>query len=228
MEITDTKIKELMADSPKTGNAEIRLRDPKKSGTITVRGYNDETGRYRPLIDEYGNDRVLKIQKTLYLNMNQKNDRLAYAHIKNHPIYTKGARPILTVVNHEEDADNFVKLKDKEAKAMEIIQKLEGEDLRDFARILLIMVKPGSSDKVIKRTIYEKATINPDVIIDEWESELKDYKILIRKGIEKGVFTFKNGRYSFKEELMGTSFETALDWLKNNEDLIPSLNTMIK
>lgn len=227
MELSSTKVKQLMGNTPNEGLVEIRLKDPKRSGTITVRGYSDENGNIRPLVDANGRERVIKIQRTLNLNMKNDNDRLALAHIQDHPIYVKGPNPILVVVNHEVEADNFVDKKNKEAQAMSIIEKLEGEPLRDFARILLITVNPGSSDKVIKRYLYEKATKDPELVINEWESDLRVFKVVIRKGIEKNVFTFRNGRYSFKEELMGTSFEAAVDWLKKNEDLIPSINLLL-
>jgi len=227
MEVSATKVKELMSSTPSEGLVEIRLKDPKRSGTITVRGYSDESGNYRPLVDQNGKERVIKIQRTLNLNMKNVNDRLALAHIQEHPIYIKGSTPILVVVNHEVEANDFVEKKNKESQAMSIIEKLEGEPLRDFARVLLITVNPGSSDKVIKRYLYERATKDPELIINEWESDLRAFKVVIRKGIDKGVFTFRNGRYSFNEELMGTSFEAAVDYLKKNEDLIPSINLLL-
>jgi len=165
LEISKTKIKELMGDSPSIGNAEVRLRNPKKTGTITVRGYIGTNGVYRPFIDENGQERVVRIKRTMYLNLENNNDRLAYEHIRLHPIYVTGANPLLTIVNHETEADAFVAKKDLEARAMEIIQKLNGSELKDFARILLVTVKPGSSDQVMKRVLYEKATTDPGLII---------------------------------------------------------------
>lgn len=221
-------IKELTKDAPKTGNVEVRLRNPKRTGSITLRGYTDEEGKHRPYLDAHGNDRVLRITRTLYLNLVNEGDRLTYEQVRLHPIYTKGARPVLLLVNHETEADNFVALKDLEAQAMEIIQKLKGAELTDFARILLVVVKPGSSEQVIKRSLYEKATTNPHLILNEWNDELREYKSIVRKGIEKGIFTLKHGRYSFETQLMGTTFEQAVDWLKDNDDLIPSLNKKLK
>lgn len=228
MEITPAKIKELMGTAPVMGNAEIRLRNPKKTGTITVRGYLGQNGVHRPFVDEYGQERILRIKRTMYLNLENKNDRLAYEHIRLHPIYIIGANPLLSIVNHETEADAFVAKKDLEARAMEIIQKLNSTDLRDFARILLVTVKPGSSDLVIKRVLYEKATTDPGLIINEWENDLREYKSIIRKGLEQGIFTAKHSRYMFNDQLMGVSFDTAVDWLKDNEDLIPQLNKKLK
>lgn len=228
LEISKTKIKELMGDSPSIGNAEVRLRNPKKTGTITVRGYIGTNGVFRPFIDENGQERVVRIKRTMYLNLENNNDRLAYEHIRLHPIYVLGANPLLTIVNHETEADAFVAKKDLEARAMEIIQKLNGSELRDFARILLVTVKPGSSDQVVKRVLYEKATTDPGLIINEWDNDLREYKSVVRKGLEQGIFTAKHGRFMFNDQLMGTSFDGAVDWLKANDDLIPSLNKKMK
>ena len=221
------KVKELASDSPDTGLVEVRLIDPKRSGTITVRGYNTKQGEYRPFVDRYGQERVLRVQRTLYLNMGELNDRLTYAQIKNHPIYIDGPRPVLKIVNFEDEASSFVKLKDLEAEANAIIHKLEGDELKDFARILLVVAKDGSSDKVIKRTLYEKSALNPGEIINEWNDSSRELKAILRKGLEKNVFESKFGRFTFKGELMGTTFESSVDWLKQNEDLVPNLRKEI-
>jgi len=69
--------------------------------------------------------------------------------------------------------------------------------------------------------------MSPQDVIDEWNKRERDWKALIKKGIEKGVFTNKSGRYSYGTELMGTSFEYAVEWLKENEDMIPNLTKTI-
>ena len=221
-------VKELSAGAPKQGLVEIRLVDPKKTGTITVREYKDKTGQIRPYVDQHGQHRITKISKTLYLNMTNEDDRLTLQQVAYHPIYIKGSAKSLIIVNHEADAAKVVDDKDLEARAMGIIQKLDGEDLKDFARVLLITVKPGSSDKILKSVIYEKAAENPTDILEEWDNPLREHKGLMRKGIEKNVFTNKMGRFMFKDQLMGTSFDLAVDWLKDNEDLMPALRKEIK
>lgn len=226
--ISKARVKELMSDSPTSGNIEIRLRDPKRSGSITVRGYTGDDGQFRPFVDQHGNERIKKFTRTVYLNMNKDDDRLTYSQVANHPLYIKGARPVLVIVNHESDADAFVAQKDLEAKAMDVIQKLEGEELRNFARVLLITVKEGSSDKVIKRSIYDLAENDPGMVLNEWEDESREIKVILRKGIEKKMFENKHGRYTFKGQLMGTTFEQAVDWLNDNDDLIPSMRKQLK
>ena len=226
--LTKAQVKELMGTSPKVGNVEIRLKDPKRTGTITVRGYTGKDGQYRPLVDKHGNERIKKFIRTVYLNMENEDDRLLYEHTRLHPLYIEGPRPVLIVVNHENDADAYVAQKDNEAKAMDVIQKLEGADLKDFARILLIKVKPGSSDKVIKRNIYDLAEEDPGLILNEWNDNTREFKVIIRKGIEKKMFEVKHGRYMHNGEMMGTTFEQAVDWLNDHDGLIPSMRKQLK
>jgi len=224
--LSNAKVKELASNAPNSGNVEVRLINPKKTGTITVRGYG-VNGVYRPYVDEHGNHRVLRIKRTLYLNMENLNDRLTYMQVSLHPIYVKGATPTLKIVDHNQDADKFVETKDLSTKADAIIAKLSGEDLKDFARILLVTVKPGSSDGVIKRSLYEKSALEPTLILDEWNDESREIKSLIRKGVEKGIFVYNRGRYTFQNELMGMNFENSVEWLKANQDLIPSIEKLL-
>jgi len=220
------KIKELQKGAPTSGHVEIRLKNPKKTGTIVVRDYLHD-GQNRPFVDEKGNHIVRRIQRTIHLNMERANDRLLYNQVKFHPLYLNGANPVLVLVNHQEAADEFVMKRGLAATADAIIEKLKVEDAKDFARVLLITVKPGASESSIKRALYEKATMSPQDVIDEWNNPERDLKALIKKGIEKGVFTNKSGRYSYGTELMGTSFEYAVEWLKENEDMIPNLTKTI-
>jgi hypothetical protein len=226
--VSPKRVKELSEGAPKQGLVEIRLKDPKKTGTITVRGYKEVNGQHRPYVDQYGQNRIMKISKTLFLDMVSTDDRLTLQQVANHPIYIKGQWKSLVIVNHEAAAEKLVSDKDSEARAMGIIQKLEGEDLKDFARVLLVTVKPGSSDRILKSVIYEKAAEDPKGILKEWDNPLREHKALLRKGIEKGVFTNRQGRYLFKDQLMGTSFDLATDWIKENEDLMPQLRKEIK
>ena len=121
-----------------------------------------------------------------------------------------------------------IALKDNEALAGKIIADLHGKELQDFARVLLITVKPGSSDKVIKRAIYEKAETEPGEILNEWNDENRELKVILRKGLEKQLFTYRQGRYTFDGQLMGTTFDIAVDWLKANEDFVPSMRKQLK
>lgn len=229
--ISKAEVKSLLTDAPTSGFAEIILKDPKRTGSIVLRDYHltdDEGARsHRPFVDKEGNHRIIKITKKKKLNLTYENDRLEYMQAKLHPIFTDGPTPILIVINKEEEANDFIIEKDLEAKVNGVIQKLSGSELKKFARVLLVKVNEGSTDSAVKRAVYEKAELEPFDVLEAWEDPERPLKELIRSGVIKKVFTTKNGRWSCEGTLCGTSFETTLEWLKDNEDLLPKLRKQI-
>jgi hypothetical protein len=225
--VSKTMKKELLDGAPTSGQVEVRLRNPKRTGSVTLRDYS-VNGRQRPYIDEHGNFRVLRITKNILLNMENENDRLTYNQLKFHPKYTKGGNSVLTLHNIEEASADYVTLKDQEAEANAIVKELSGKKMMSFARVLLIPIKPGSSDSVIKRAIYEKVEANPTLVLEEYNSPDRELKEIIHEGVDADLFNKVNGVYSFKGQTIGTSFEMAISWLKNNDDLLPSIRKELK
>lgn len=228
-------VEAILAKMPKnieSGDAEVRLKDHKRTGSIAVRGYTDpKTGEEIPFLDIYGKDRVVKLTRNKRYDLSNINQRLEYFHIMNHPLYVLGPTPVLIVVNHETDAEETVMLKDLEADANSIVRKLKGEELRDFARIMLvgkrIIISDRTSDAVIKRALYEAIEEDPRAVLAEYEDEDKHLKIMLRKGLENGTFTEKDKIYSFGAQRMGISFVQAIEWLKENEDILPQIRKQI-
>lgn len=229
--VPGAKVKELLKGVPDSGMAEIVLKDPKRTGSITVRDYTlvDEEGGliHRPFVDKNGNHRIMKYTKRKKLNLSRDNDRLEYQQALLHPHFTAGPNPVLIVNNLEELANDFIEEKDLVSKVNGIIQKLSGADLKKFCRVLLISYPLGSSDSAVKRLLYEKAELEPQEVLNEWEDPDRPLKELIREGVVKKVFTTTNGRWSCGGTQCGTTFEHALDWLKENEDLEPKLRKQI-
>jgi hypothetical protein len=227
---------------PKTGYVEIRMVDPKRTGSLTLRDYyeEDEFGarKHRPLIDSEGNERVIKYVKSKkVLNLASENDRLEYAHLLDHPIFIKGGQPRMKIVNFEAEADDYVTRKDNEARANEIIAKFSGSKLKDLARVIQITVRPGSSESVLKRALYEYAAQNlvpgtnqsgAERIIQEVDSPDYKTKVSLYKAIESKVVRITNGRYLFGQVSMGTSYEMALSWLLENSDQELELEKQLK
>jgi hypothetical protein len=113
-----------------------------------------------------------------------------------------------------------------------IIRNLEGSELRDFARLLLMNKRipfgNKTSESVLKEHMYDIADADPERVLEEFEDENKEYKILIRKGLEQDVFRNTNGIYKMGSQIMGNSFDAAVSFLQDNEDLIPSLRKDIE
>ncbi len=229
--VSGAKVKELLKGVPSSGMAEIVLKNPKKTGSITVRDYTltDEEGNltHRPFVDSNGNHRIMKYTKRKRLNLSRDNDRLEYQQALLHPHFVSGPNPVLIVNNLEEQANDFIQEKDLISKVNGIIQKLDGKETEKFCRVLLISFPVGSSPSAVKRLLYEKAELDPQEVLAEWEDPDRPLKELIREGLIKKVFTTTNGRWACGGTQCGTSFEHTLDWLKENEDLEPKLRKQI-
>ena len=152
------EVNEMLSKCLTDGTAEIRLKDHKRTGSITIRDYTDiETGELKRLVDKFGNTKVTRFTKNRTYNLTDPNQALEYHHVKHHPLFCKGPTPILECVNIEARAEADVYQKDLEAEANYIVRKLSGEKLRDFARVLLvnkrIKIGENTSDNVLKREI---------------------------------------------------------------------------
>lgn len=222
------EVKKMLEGLPEEGHGEIRLRDPKRTGSVTIRDYySPETGEQKEFLSSTGNEKVIRLTKKKVYNFKNVDERLEFFHIQGHPIFAKGGNAILECVSLDEEAEWEVEDRDMFADAIVIIRNLKGDELRDFARIMLagrrMPMNGRTSDNIIKKYLYDIADSDPERVIDEYNDEDKEYKILIRRGIENNVFTHTNGVYKFGQNIMGSSFETTLLWLKDNEDLIPSI-----
>jgi hypothetical protein len=228
---TKAEVAELMRGTPQSGTIEVRMKDPKRTGSVTLRDYfhEDENGsrEERPLIDANGNHRVIKYTKKKLLRMENENDRLEYAHLKLHPIYVNGSNPVLILYNFDDEAKTYVGNKDASSKADSFITKLDFSKLQDLARVMQIKVRPGSSEIVLKRALYEYAESKLGAnnrlgaldILEQIESPDYDRKVLLYKAIENKTVEIKNGRYLFNQVGMGTTFDVSLQFLKDNPDM---------
>tara|TARA_R110000751_G_scaffold26901_7_gene71561 strand:- start:12523 stop:13257 length:735 start_codon:yes stop_codon:yes gene_type:complete len=237
--VEEKEVKEMLAKCLTEGNAEIRLRDHKRTGSITVRDYTVlETGEYKKFVDKFGNIKVTRFTKNRTYNLSDPTQALEYEHVKNHPIYTNGPTPILECVNVEEVAQADVYQKDMEAEANYIVRKLSGEKLRDFARLLLIgkriIIGEQTSDNVIKREIYNLAEdSNPggvsgaQKIVNAWENPDRNIRELLEKGVANTTFMIKDGVYYYGKQKMGTTKEYAIEWFNKNNDILPQIRKEI-
>ena len=225
--VAQSVVKKLWSEAPSSGLAEISLINPKRTGSITIRDYfvGDDL---RPYVNQGGSHRILRIKKKVYLDLSNINDRLTYEQVRLHPIYVSGSNPCLKVTNKEAEAEKFVMMKDLEAQANEIIQKLKNVELEDFSRVLLITVRVGSSDTVLKQALYQLASENPSDVVNAWNDPDREFKVIVRNCIEKRLIDKTHGVFRFKGETIGTSFELAVEWLRTNEDLIPSIRKELK
>lgn len=238
--VLDTaKVKSLTKGIKQSGIVEVRLVNPKRTGTITVRGYNEidqyNTHTWRELVDSKGHIRVVKIQGKRTLNLQNENDRILYAHLLNHVHYVKGPKPVLKLVNIEDQANDFISEREVKADADEIIKKSSEEQLRDLARVMMIGVRPNSSSNVLKKELYDFIDLqdnklqisNAKRLVSEVNSPDYELKVLLRKAIEGRVITESLNRFMFNGTSLGTSFDSLVEWGKNNKDLVAEIEKLV-
>lgn len=227
--VSKAKVKELASGAPTSGRVTIKPKDPKKTGSITIRDYRESgTNEHRPFVDAHGNHRVVRIKRPIHLDMSELDNQLTYNQVIKHPEYIGGQTPILVVVNHEQEAEDYIDRLDLTSEANNIVRKLKGEAIKDFARVLLIPFNVGSSESAVKRKVYEMCEEKPQFVIDSWEDKEREIKLFVHKSLEAGIFAKRNQRWMYGSEVMGTTFESAVEWVKINEDLVPSIKKQLK
>lgn len=206
------------------GIVEIRMINPKRTGTITVRDYTDpSTGAIREFVDGNGNKRIKKYTKAkTVLRMENKTDRLEYEHIKDHPLYVKGSHPLLRVVDVVQEAEDRTTDREAAIDAMIEARKLRGEKLANFARVLGIGTL-NVLESVLKDRVYDYAEREPKKFLEALNDPNRLFKEILHKGKVTGVFTHKNKIWKYRETLMGGNIDEAILWLNDNEDLMPSI-----
>lgn len=225
--------------APQEGTAEIRLRDPKKTGTLVLRGYIDPPTRQRvKFIDETGEDRQDRISKKKVLYMNIPLDRLEYVVAKYHPEYTLKDKAPLLVICVQEEAKGSVTKREMALEAGEVLRKLTGRNLRSFARVLVtspdakavkLRIIDTTTDEVIKSHLYDIMDENPNVVLKEWKDPRRKFREMVRDGLDEGVFKERGGVYNFGEMKMGITFDQAVEWLANekNAEIMPNIEMSI-
>lgn len=210
------------------GIVEIRMVNPKRTGTITVRDYTDpETGEIREFVDAHGNPRVKKYTKALtVLNLEKEIDRIEYMHIKDHPLYVKGSEPILKVIDVTVAAEERISSREAALEALIEAKNLRGEKLVNFARVLGIKTL-NLSESIVKDKVYDFAERLPEDFLRAFNDPNRMFKEILHRGKVKGVFSVKNGVWKYREALMGASIEEAILFLEDNQDLLPSIRKEI-
>lgn len=211
----------------------VRMSNPKKAGIYTLGPYRDAQGKKRVLVDANGNEVTIKLNgngKTMWrYNLSDKNDALIVEHLREHPTYVKRPNPLLIIEDENARAEERLAYEEASFEAKTIIKDLSGEKLGNFARIFGIPTD-NSSEKTVRLSLIEYSDADPQKIIDEWKSADREYKELLKKGVDKSVFSRDDkGVWKYNDMLMGTSFEQALEWIKNskNEELLPTIRNSI-
>ncbi|MHA1690184.1 MAG: hypothetical protein ACTSU7_00975 [Candidatus Heimdallarchaeaceae archaeon] len=219
--------KENMKGLPTSGIVEVKLKNPKKSTGIVIRTYGSGNSK-RLFLTPDGFERKYKLDGHIKLNMENEEDRLLYGQILHHPVYV--AKGIYEIFDSESESESFLAWKKLEKECADIIMDLSAKDTKDLCRILLIKVRDGSSENVLKKLLFDYVEENPKLFLDEYNSSDKPYKILLRSLMDRGHCEQKNGRFLLMNQSIGTTFEQGVDWLKldENKDLLPQYRKLLK
>lgn len=233
------EVKNLTKNMPTEGIVEVRLRNPKRTGTITVRTcYQiDDMGNHtlRPFVDSNGEERIEKINKKRSLRLENENDRLLYAQLLHHPHYVNGSDPVIELVNLEEGAVDFIAKREYKNKAETIIAKASDKEIISMVRVLQLSIRPQASMNLIKKELYEfidnfdpnKRVSNAELLLEEYESVEYPYKVMLRNGIANKAVISSLNRIMFGSINLGSTFDRAVQFLMENKDIAQELEKKV-
>lgn len=207
---------------------EIRFKNPKKTGSVSMNPYYREDGTFMQLVSEANEPRTIRMTKSIkLLDLSNPKEQEEYEFIKTHP-FVVGREKLIVVANITEKSEEAVTKKDMEFEALKIVKELQGTKLADFARILGVHAE-NINESVIKAKVYEIADTDPKRIITEWSDDDRGLKALLQKGRQRGVFKVntKSGVWKYRQVTMGTNEEQSLQWLKDSKDLMPSIRKQV-
>jgi len=112
--------------------------------------------------------------------------------------------------------------------AMNIIEEMEGQSLRDFAR-LLVIVSELEKDDVIKDRLEELAEVNPNKILQEWKQSDRTYKEVYKKAKDYNLIEFKSDAgFVYEGNPIGFNEMDVIKSLKDSSTLFSSIYNKVK
>tara|TARA_R110002020_G_scaffold178035_2_gene370804 strand:- start:1827 stop:2507 length:681 start_codon:yes stop_codon:yes gene_type:complete len=219
-----------------TGNiVKVRPSDPKRAAVFTLMPtYHGEFNETKTLLHPIsGEEMTIRYNwdslGEAKLDLDNPVDSATYEWLKGHPMVT-AAHPRIKLINEGERVDKTLSHKRLLTQAYNIVDKLQGTKLANFARVLGLSTLHISED-ALKTGVFEFTDNNPSLIIEEWEDKDRSVKEMLKTGHEKGIFKVnKAGVWAWGENNMGINFEQAVEFLKakENADLIPGINKELK
>ena len=202
----------------------IKSKRPDKFNYCKFGNYKDREGRIKELIDING----IKIsgyemfQAVVSLDINQEYDKILYEFLKDHPLI-QGKFIIEDLrSNQEKNAEGALKSAAAITRATELTQA----DYKDMS--LLMGLDPDLDETMMKAQIIQFANSNPDKFLSHLDDMDKEYRIFLKKAIDKKVLSKVNGVWKHGSLNIGLSDEQAIIWLKENADLYAMLRHQVR
>jgi hypothetical protein len=225
-------------NDPKTcervGTKNLLPIKPEKFNESTFRAFKDPAHDLwfgiRTGWDKDGNPifRKIKITAARYYNLELPVDAMEYTVVKHHES-VKGSkfergRPFLYVEDPEEEANMKAERIISAVKPVELAATLHGTKLKNFARVMGVVVK-DNSEVIVKGMLLEKAQKDPAGFMDKWENTDRDVLEILLRAVEYGVITNDNIKgYMYKNAVpMGNNRLAAISFLKQDKPLLSAI-----
>ena len=197
----------------------IKSKNPSKFNYCKFGNYKDREGKLKELYD-INNQKVSgyeMFQAVVSLDINKEYDKKLYEFLKDHPLI-KGKFDIEDLkANQEKSVEGALKSAEAITRATELTQA----DYKDMS--LLMGFDPDLDETMIKAQIIQFANSNPDKFLSHLDDMDKEYRIFLKKAIDKKVLSKVNGVWKHGSLNIGLSDEQAIVWLKDNADLYAML-----
>ena len=202
----------------------IRAKNPSKFNYCKFGNYKDTQGRNVDLVDV--NDQKVSgyemHQAVVSLDINEKQDKRIYTFLKGHPLL-KGQFIIEDLrANEKKGAEGALKSAEAITKATE----LTANAMKDLA--LLMGIDPELDEIMVKAKVIQFANQTPDVFLSHLNDLDQEYRVFLKKALNKGTLAKINGVWKHGSLNIGLSDDQAIVWLKENADLYAMLRRQVR
>ncbi len=201
----------------------IKSNNPEKFNYCKFGNYKDKQGRNVNLVDV--NDQKIDGYEMSFalisLDINQKQDNRIYTFLKEHPLIGNFTLDDMRA-NEEKNAEGALKSAEAITKATE----LSDNAMRDLA--LLVGMDTDLDDTMLKAKIIQFSNQSPDKFLSLINDMDQEYRIFLKKAVNKKVLTNVNGVWKHGSLNIGLSDDQAIVWLKDNADLYAMLRHQVR
>lgn len=170
--------------------------------------------------------RFIMTYQTHVLDLDKPLDRLRYGLVKASPFVAnsqselddkKWPYAMFVVTDSKEEEVAKMKRNELKMKVMLAVNKMDIKSKRDFCTILGFNVK-GMSDEAVSNKVFEAIDTKGYAKANEVIGQSKEYNTLnalIAEAVDRNILTKKGEVYSFMDETIGISLNSAIDYLKD-------------
>ena len=202
----------------------IKSKKPEKFNYCKFGSYKDKKGKDVYLIDinDTKVDGYEMFQAVLSLDINDKQDKRVYDFLKGHPLMSGKFAIEDLRANEEKNAEGALKSAEAITKATE----LNMNSMKDLA--LLMGMDLDLDDTMLKAKIIQFSNQSPEKFLSLVNDMDQEYRIFLKKAVNKKVLTNVNGVWKHGSLNIGLSDDQAIVWLKENADLYAMLRHQVR